>query len=248
MKDIRLLHPTHLLYHALGQPLLKGNKKLDYNKPCPLCGILTINAVEWKVGKKFSDLDWFAEKENIEFLCSACYYALTHIRELHKAYILTYSEGLKVLQFDDQPIKKIGLGQLKPVSRYYLKDFLLNPPVGEPWIMMLQTKMNPQHSIMKAKVNYGFAETLWVSNGGMNYAIPVEGLEDLFNSLEKVKKSDSLYPYLFKDKRPWKEHKEIKLWEEVEPHIAKHKHKHYLSFLYDRIIPPKKYMLENTNN
>ncbi|GLO68333.1 MULTISPECIES: hypothetical protein [Oceanobacillus] len=248
MNDIRLLNPTHLLHHAIGQPLIKGIRKLVSNNLCPLCGLPTIDAVDWKISKKFSDLDSFAEKENIKFLCPACYYSLLHIRELHKAYILTYTEGLKVLQFDDQPSKKIGIGQKKVVSRYYLRDFLLKPPVDDPWIMMLQTKMNPQHSIMKAKVNFGYADTLWVCNGGKNYAIPKKGLEELFNALEKVKKSDLLYPYLFNDNRPWKGHKEIKLWEDVEPIIAKHKYKHYLSFIYDRIIPPKKYMLKDTNN
>ncbi|MFD1848938.1 hypothetical protein [Oceanobacillus bengalensis] len=248
MKDIHLLNPTHLLYHAVGKPRVKGIKKLGSNKRCSLCGLPTTDAVGWEVGKKFSNLDLFAEKENIDFLCPACHYALSHIKELHKAYILRYTEGLKILQFDDQPSKKIGIGQKRIVSRYYLRDFLSNPPVDDPWIMMLQTKMNPQHSIMKAKVNFGYADTLWVCNGGINYAIPKKGLVELFNALEKVKKSDSLYPYLFNDKRPWKEHKEIKLWEEVEPIIVKHRCKHYLSFIYDRIIPPKNYMLKDTDN
>ena len=165
-----------------------------------------------------------------------------------QGYMLTYKKGFTVLQFDDKPEKKSNIGKTRVVSRFYLKEFLLNPLIEDPWILMLQTKINSQHSIIKAKVNYGYSDTLWVCNGGDNVAIPREGLEELFHVLEKVKLSDSLYPYLFSEIRPKKEHNEYGLWQEVEPIIAKHKYTHYLSFIYDRLIPPKQYMLENTNN
>ncbi len=245
MKDIRLFYPTHLLYNVIGQPPINGIKELEPSSLCPLCGITTKNAVDWKVNKRFSDLDLFAEKESITFLCPACMFALNHIKELHKAYILTYKKGFIVLQFDDQPDKKSSIGIVKVVSRYFLKDFLLNPPADDPWIMMTQSKINPQHSIIKAKVNYGYSETMWVCNGGNNVAIPKEGLGELIHALEKVKKSDSFYPYLFSDKRPRKDHKEAHIWKEIEPIVSKHKFKHYVPFIYDRIVPPKKYMVEH---
>ncbi|HLR41515.1 MAG TPA: hypothetical protein VK091_07535, partial [Virgibacillus sp.] len=177
-------------------------------------------------------------------LCPACFFSLKNIRNLHKLYILTWKKGFTVLQYDDQPNKKVNIGQKKIVTRYFLKDFLLNPPVHDPWILMLQSKINPQHSLIQAKVNYGHSDTFWISDGPETYAVPSVGLKGLLYALEEIKKSDALYPYLFSSKRPPKNHKEIKLWEKVEPNIIHHKHRHYLHFLYDRIIPPKNYMLE----
>ena len=84
MKDICLFYPTHLLFKAIGQPPLNGIKELEATSLCPLCGLPTKNAIPWKVTKKFSNLDLFAEKENITFLCPACMFALNHIKELHK--------------------------------------------------------------------------------------------------------------------------------------------------------------------
>lgn len=244
VKDFRLLSPTQLLYHAIGKPHVDHCIHIENEVTCPLCGLPTQQIVGWKVPAKFSDLDLFAEKENLKYLCPACSFTLGHIKDLHKAYFLSGNKGFNVLQFDDQNEKKIGIGKKEVVSRYYLKELLLNPPMDDPWILMLQSKMNPQHSLMRAKVNYGQAETVWVSNGTSSCAIPRTGLIELLTALEKIKLSDSLYPYLFTERPPSNKHKEISIWEEVEPIISKHRYTHYLTFLYDRIIPPKKYIQE----
>lgn len=243
LNDIRQLIPSHLLYGALEYPAINGQEQFNEPFLCPLCGIETWEGVKWKVTPRFSDLDTFAEKENIKFLCPACYFTLNHILDLHKPYLLN-PEGLHILQFDDQAEKKVKLGKVKRVSRYYLMDFLLNAPTHEPWVLMLQSKMNPQHSLIRAKVNFGYSDTLWVSDGTTPHAIPREGLESLFECLIKVKKSTGLYLYLYMDEPPRKEHKEYELWLELEPILAKHRHAHYLPFVYERIIPPKKYMVE----
>lgn len=240
-----LLHPTTLLYESLQKPSVKGLEELEQPCQCNLCGKESFQLVSWKITSTFTDLDIFAYKENIKYLCPSCAFALDNLRNLHKMYLLTYSKGLEILQFDDQSAKKAGIGKIKIVSRYFLKDFLLNAPTDDPWILMLQSKMNPQHSLIRAKVNYGESDTLWVSDGQTPYAIPKEGLKELFDALEKVKRSDTLYPYLFKEGHPAKTNKEYHVWEEIEPIIYKHRYKHYLPFLYDRFIPPKAYLLED---
>src|SRR5699024_3335700 len=195
------------------------------------------------IGKPF--IKTAKEIEKIKFFCVTCFFTLKHIRDLHKPYILTGNSGFTVIQYDDQPDRKISIGSKKIVTRYFLKEFLLNTPVDDPWILMLQSKMNPQHSLKRAKVNYGNSEIFWVSDGIVPYAIPREGLDELLSSLEKIKRSDSLYPYLFSDRFPKRNHKEIKLWKEIESTIIKHKYRHYLPFLYDRVIPPKSYIMDS---
>lgn|SRR5699024_2456583 len=244
MIDVKLLKPTHLLYEAIGQPDISEMKNKKEAIKCPLCGHPSQKIVDWGIGTKFTNLDIFAEKEHIKYLCTACFFSLKHIRDLHKPYVLTRKKGLTILQFDDQPNKRINLGQKKIVTRYFLKDFLLHAPSHDPWVLMLQSKMNPQHSLLQAKVNYGHSDMFWVSDGIKTYAVPSNGLEDLLDALEEIKKSNALYPYLFSNKRPHSKHQELELWEKVEPIIAKHRHKHYISFLYDRVVPPKNYMLE----
>lgn len=243
MIDLHLLHPHHLLYHVLGEPKIEGLHQLEESIGCPLCGLKTSQIVDWKITPTFSNLDLFAEKESLKKLCPACIFALNHLTQLHKPYFLIKDEGFKIIQFDDQKDKDIKLGELQIFSRFYLKEFLLNPPTDKPWILMLQSKTNPQHHLMKAMVNYGNSDSLIICDGGSNIIIPREGLENLFNALEKVKLSDSLYPFIYSDKSPHPNHKEFALWEEVAPIINPHKHKHYLAYLYNKIIPPKDYML-----
>lgn len=241
MIDIHLLHPNHLLYEAVGRPKISGTQILPEPILCGLCGLQTNEKVKWKITMNFSALDIFAEKENFQTLCPACIFTLNHLRDLHKGYLLT-KVGFNVIQFEDQNEKKIKLGNIKVVNRYYFKELLLNPPTDEPWVLMFQSKMNAQHSLMKATVNYGEGDSLFISDGSNMYIIPREGLEELLNALEKIKLSSTLYPYLFLDKDPFVNHKDIDLWNEVAPIIYKHRHKDYLGFVYDRIIPPKKYM------
>src|SRR5699024_602366 len=243
--DLNLLKPTQLLYESIGKPFIKTAKEIENLVNCPLCGTETNEIVDWKIGNKFTDLDMFAEKENIKFLCVACFFTLKHIRDLHKPYILTGNSGSTVIQYDDQPDRKISIDSKTIVTRYFLKEFLLNTPVDDPWILMLQSKMNPQHSLIRAMVNYENSEIFWESDGIVPYAIPREGLDELLSSLEKIKRSDSLYPYLFSDRFPKRNHKEIKLWKEIESTIIKHKYRHYLPFLYDRVIPPKSYIMDS---
>lgn len=239
---IRLLHPTHLFYHAIGYPKMDKQQKVIEPVLCPMCGIESLEIVDWKIGAKFTDLDLFAEKEKIKFLCPACFCALKHITELHKPYLLTHKTGFNILQFDDVADKAIKLGNKKVVSRFFIKEFLSDPPTDDYWILMFQSEMNKRHTLMKAKVNFGDSETLWVQNGTITYAIPKTNIKELLNALEKIKLSNSLYPYLFIDKEPKDDHKEIHIWKEVAPIIRKHRHAHYLEFLYDRIVPPKEYM------
>lgn len=247
MVAVNLLQPTHLLYESIHRPKVKGQTYSEFAKPCPLCGIPTQDIVPWKTPAKFSDLDIFAEKEGLSFLCPACAFALGHIKELHKPYLLTLKEGFQLLHFDDdERERQTPFGQVLKISRYFLMDFLLNAPTDDPWVFMLQSKINPQHSLIHAKVNYGESDTLYVSEGQTVHMIPKKGLHDLLMALKKIKCSESLYPCLFKDGPPRKDHPEIETWKEIVDVISMHRHKHYLPFLYDRIIPPKKYMLENT--
>ena len=103
------------------------------------------------------------------------FFTLKHISDLHKPYILTGNSGFTVIQYDGQPDRKISIGSKKIVTRYFLKEFLLNTPVDDPWILMLQSKMNPQHSLIRAKVNYGNSDIFWVSDGIVPYAMSYGG-------------------------------------------------------------------------
>lgn len=248
--DIKLLHPHHLLYHELNKPQITDYPiiQLEKSECCGLCGLDTVEIVDWKTPPTFTNLNLFAEKKRFSTLCPACHFALKKYASLHKYYILVQGEGFKVIQFDDDEDKKIDFGERLIVSRFYLKDFLLNAPTDKPWVLMLQSKQNAQHNLMKAIVNYGDSDSFNVCEGGQNLNIPREGLEDLLNALEKIKLSNSLYTFLYSDKSPHPNHKEFELWQEVSPIINPHKYTHYLTFLYNKVIPKKDYMLKLLEN
>lgn len=233
--DYKLLFPTHLFYEAVGKPVLPEVKKVDTTRCC-LCGVETEYGYvyEYKAGR-FSDFDIFKVKENIPFTCPACSFTLSHMKELHKMYILSTS-SITYLRFEDQKVEQMTLGETKIVSRSYLANFLLNPP-KEPWVLMLQNSMNSQHTLPLAKVNYGEGDGYWVSEGRQQFFIEKEGLRALIEAL-KICKEHGLYACVFSNFEYKDEHKRM-IWEQIEPYITPYKNKHYLSFLYDRIVPRK---------
>jgi len=105
---VQLLHPYHLLHHAVGESTLglKGIIELDQPKKCSLCGYEATEGTTEHQSGKFSDYDAFSVKENMPFLCLACAFGLKHLVPLHKKYLLTAS-GITFLQYEDEKEGKV---------------------------------------------------------------------------------------------------------------------------------------------
>lgn len=239
MTDIKSFHPYHLLHKALNYPLLDTIEEKPTPVQCSCCGYLTDKVQEKHMSGTFSDYGAFKARKNIPFLCPACAFGLKQIKKLHKMYLLTEKE-MTFLQFEDRADKKeVPFGKKKIVPRSFLYETLLDPPKDN-WILMVQSSMNPQHSLLHARVNGGKGDSVYVSDGLTSYEIPSDGLKELVEALSIAKK-EGLFYYVFQDQgREPKDKKKKEIFESIAPIIEKHRDKHYFSFVYDRIVPPSK--------
>lgn len=238
MNDVKSFHPYHLLHKALDYPLLDTIEDTQTPVKCSCCGFLTDKVQKKHMSGTFSDYSAFKEKVSIPYLCPACAFGLKQIRKLHKMYLLTEKE-MTFLQFEDRADKRdVPFGKKKIVPRSFLYETLLNPP-KEKWILMVQSSMNPQHSLLHARVNAGEGDSLYVSDGLTSYEIPSNGLRELIEAMS-VAKEEGLFYYVFQEsRREPKDKKKKEIFENLAPIFEKHRDKHYFSFVYDRIVPPK---------
>lgn len=234
MIDVRLLHPTHLLYNATVE---KYTKKAKGSVRCPLCGFVTEDIIEFKPSNKFTNYDIFRNKENATMFCPACVHAIKNLNNLNKVYFLTDNEILFLKHPRSNASKKKNpLGNEVEVDGSFFTDLLSNPP-QTPWVLMFQPRMkgNSQHTILNAKVNYGIGNYIWVSEAKNQYAVPTEGLSELIEALKEASSIPKLTPFIFNNIVPHKQFEYREMWEKLNPIIEPHKNKHYFNLLYDQI-------------
>lgn len=241
-----LFTATKLLYEAT---VTKPVETTGIIETCTFCGYFYNEGTRKRVSDNFSNMNLFRHKEEPDNMCPACILAIDSLRVLNHTLLIT-RDKVQAFRLENDPIarqKQVVIGdekiKVETVANEYLMELLLDPP-KEHWILLRKPpERNIQHTILKAKVNYGKTSRMWVSEGLETYQIPRDGLSELFPALIKAKEVGSNYiPFIFTDRKPHSKSPVYPMWKEIDGVIKKHRDKHYFDFIYRRILPRAEYL------
>jgi len=126
------MHATHLVYEAVGRPLVENETTVPEGTRCKLCGITITNGVPDKevFGISFNNRDIF--RYNSRYLCPACAHAAER----------TYRSTSFFASRDE----------FRPFKNEAMWRALLNPPT--PPFTVCVTESYKKHNLIRAKINY----------------------------------------------------------------------------------------------
>jgi hypothetical protein len=255
---------TQLVYEAIGKPQLKPPYTkivLDLEKRqgvCALCGEAFETGVlrNKLISDRFTDFDVFHVPDSPD-LCPACAYALNCVDGyLMKYAFLATPDKLTVFMRDKgEGLKKSFAGvtmqslmsQDNEAYRQSLSEILWSLPTNKPFVFVIHGLGNPQHHLLRSRVNYSLNNGFYVQyEQDTVWFPPYDELRSLWDAVAECRGAGIFSDYIkglgeFPAPRTTKPEIQARwgVWVKHAPLLKQHANSPYLELLVDVFVPKK---------